>query len=483
MIASGDTVDLLIGRRNIEGGPRFFDYDHTNYRAMAGVRGDLSDAWSYDTYASYYDTDLFNGNNGYISIDRSSLGLNGCQQSADPTDLAAGCVPWNIWQDGGVTPAATDYLFAFGLAQGSATQAIAAANFTGDLGAYGLQLPTAEEGIGVAVGAEYRRDTFGFLPDQTLGSGDLSGSGGASPTINAATDVSEMYAEFRVPLLQGVTGAQDLVFETGYRYSDYELSGGVDTYKFGLQWAPIESVRLRGSFNHAIRAPSLIELFNPQTVTNTSVFSVDPCAGANPTASLAECQRTGMTAAQYGNTPQCPAAQCAVLTGGNPLVEPEMADTITFGFTYNPTALPELTVSLDWYEIEVEDIIGNIPLNTIFNGCASGIEPRVLRQRRALVVRWVVRPDDRRRRLHRGHQRQRGQGDLPGRGRAGFLPVRHREPRLARDLDEPGVRHRHLDAADRGRGGVRLRWQVWQPVRSGSPGLARFAALLLALPG
>jgi iron complex outermembrane receptor protein len=172
-----------------------------------------------------------------------------------------------------------------------------------------------------------------------------------------------------------VTGAQDLVFETGYRYSDYELSGGVDTYKFGLQWAPVESVRLRGSFNHAIRAPSLIELFNPQSVTSTSVFSVDPCAGTNPTMSLADCQRTGVTPAQYGTIPQCPAAQCAVLTGGNPLVEPEIADTVTFGFTYNPTALPDLTVSLDWYEIEVEDIIGNIPLNTIFNGCASGSNP------------------------------------------------------------------------------------------------------------
>ena len=106
MIANGDVVNMLIGRRNIEGGPRFFEYDHTNYRAMAGVRGDLNDAWSYDAYGSYYDTDLSNGNFGYISKTRTLLGLNGCQQSADPTDLAAGCVPYNIWRDGGVTTAA-----------------------------------------------------------------------------------------------------------------------------------------------------------------------------------------------------------------------------------------------------------------------------------------------------------------------------------------------------------------------------------------
>jgi outer membrane receptor protein involved in Fe transport len=246
---------------------------------------------------------------------------------------------------------------------------------TGDLGAYGLQLPSAEEGLGVAFGAEYRRDTFGFLPDQTLGSGDLSGSGGASPTIDADTDVSEAYVEFRVPLVQGKTGAQDLVFETGYRYSDYELSGGADTYKFGLQWAPVESIRLRGSYNHAIRAPSLIELFNPQTVTNTSVFSSDPCAGATPTYTFEQCARTGVTAAQYGNILQCIAEQCSVLTGGNPQVEPETADTITLGFTLNPTALPELTMSVDWYEIEVEDIIAAFPLNTRFDGCALGTHP------------------------------------------------------------------------------------------------------------
>ncbi len=234
--------------------------------------------------ASYYDTDLFNGNNGYISIEPLAPGSERLPaDAADPNDLAAGCVPWNIWQDGGVTHGRRPTTSSrSALPKARPRRRSRSANMTGDLGVYGLQLPTAEEGIGVAFGAEYRRDTFGFLPDQTLGSGDLSGSGGASPTINADTDVTELYAEFRVPLLQGVTGAQDLVFETGYRYSDYELSGGVDTYKFGLQWAPIESVRLRGSFNHAIRAPSLIELFNPQTVTNTSVFSVDPCAGREP---------------------------------------------------------------------------------------------------------------------------------------------------------------------------------------------------------
>ena len=372
MIANGEQVNLLIGRRNIEGGPRAFEYEHTNYRAVAGIRGDINDAWSYDAYGSLYYTDLYQSNKGYLSISRSELALNGCQQSSDADRP-------------GRRLRAVEYLAG------------------GRSHAGGAQLHRRLRHLERDRRAEDRRSqhdrrprrvwrascrrpkavcrwrsapsiastTFAYLPDATLGTGDLSGAGGASPTIDAVTRVNEAYVEFLVPLVEGRTGAQDLLFETGYRYSDYELSGGVDTYKFGLQWAPVDSVRLRASFNHAIRAPSLIELYNPQTVTNTSNFSTDPCAGPTPTATLEQCQRTGVTAAQYGNIPQCPAAQCAVLTGGNSELTPEAADTVSIGFTLTPTALPDFTMSVDWYEIQVEDIVGTIPLGVSFNGCLN----------------------------------------------------------------------------------------------------------------
>jgi outer membrane receptor protein involved in Fe transport len=371
MIAAGDTVDMLIGRRNIEGGPRQFGYEHTSYFAVAGVKGDLNDAWTYDVYGSFYDTNGFNTNKNYVSIARTSLGVNGCQ--VDPSGTVdTSCVPYNIWQDGGVTREATDYISTYGLADGSAGQEVLSASVTGDLSEYGLQLPTAERGVSVALGADYRADSYSYLPDQNLGSGDLSGSGGASPTIDAKTHVMEYYAELLVPLVQGVTFAQDLLFEAGYRYSDYQLAGGVDTYKLGLQWAPVDDIRLRGSFNHAIRAPSLIELYVGQTVTNTSTFSSDPCSGPIPIASLEECQRTGVTPAQYGLIPNCPSNQCAVLTGGNPELQPEEADTVTIGFTLTPSFMPGFTMSVDWYEIEIEGIVGNIPLTVTFEGCLDG---------------------------------------------------------------------------------------------------------------
>ena len=392
-ITNGEQIGVVIGRRNIEGGPRMFGYEHTNYRAVLGVQGDINDVWSYDTYGSYYYTTLYNTNENYVSLERGSLALNGCLTGpgsniaalTDPT-----CVPWNIWRDGGVTPEASEYNAAYGISNGSTSQKILSAGVTGDLGGYGLTLPTAQNGIGVAFGVEYRADTFAYLPDQALGSGDLLGGSGASPTIDESTDVTEFYAEARIPLLEDLPFAQLLELEAGYRYSDYELSGGVDTYKIGAQWQPIDSLRFRASFNHAIRAPSLIELFVPQSVTQTSDISVDPCSPTvvggvltAATATAAQCANTGVTAAQYGNglttnlIPQCVSNQCSTLTGGNPELEPEEADTFSVGVTITPSFLPNFTLSVDWYTIEMAGLVGIVPLEVSMNSCLDGSSPEL----------------------------------------------------------------------------------------------------------
>ena len=375
-----DTVDIFIGRRNVEGGPRKFLNEHTNYRGTLGLKGKINDVWSYDAYGSYYYTSLYNTNENYLSKLRSQSALDNC------VDGAPGCVPWNIWSEGGVTPESTAYIAAFGVSNGTTSQKILSGSVTGDLSSYGVKLPAADEGVGVAFGAERRIDALAYLPDGVLGSGDLSGGSGASPTIDNETNVTEGFVELRVPLVQDHTGAQELVFETGYRYSDYELSGGADTYKFGLQWQPIDSLRLRAAFNHAIRAPTLLELFTPQAVTQTSALSFDPCAPTNnrtvhAAATLEECAHTGVTAAQYGdglatNTiAQCPSDQCATLLGGNSLLEPESADTKSFGVTITPSVLPDFTLSLDWYEIHLKGLVGVVPQEVTLNGCLTGSNP------------------------------------------------------------------------------------------------------------
>jgi outer membrane receptor protein involved in Fe transport len=366
-------VNLFIGRRNIEGGPRGTDWEHQNYRILTGIKGDLADAWNYDVYFSNYYTSLTQTNTGFLSWSaiNSALNVDSAGNCINPSN--SNCVPWQIFTQGAVTRAAADSLVVPAIETGSIQERIISGNITGDLGKYGVKLPTANDGVALNLGAEYRSDTLNFLPDAASLSNDLAGFGGAATSIDAKTHVTEEFAEVRLPLVQDRAFAHELVFDSGYRHSNYDPSGPANTYKFELQYAPVQALRLRGSYQHALRAPNIIELYNPQTVTNTSVVSVDRCAGANPTASLAECQRTGVSAAQYGHIPQCPAGQCATLTGGNPALKPEEADTVSVGITLTPWQ--NFMASVDYYQIKIAGEIGSIPLNTSYNQCLTTGDP------------------------------------------------------------------------------------------------------------
>jgi iron complex outermembrane receptor protein len=368
-------VGLFIGRRNIEGGPRLSEWEHNNYRVVGGVKGDVTEAWNYDVYFSNYYTTLTQFNGGYLSYSAINNALN---VGPGGTCLTGGrsCSPYQIFTQGGVTAAQAAALTTPATEGGFVRERIVSGSITGELGKYGVKSPLANDGIAINLGAEFRNDVLNFQPDAASLSNDLAGFSGASTTINnAKTSVTEEFAELRVPILQSAPWARELVFDTGYRHSNYTPGGGANTYKFELQYAPVQDVRFRGSFQRALRAPNVVELFNPQTVTNTSVVAVDPCAGVTPTASLADCVHSGVTPAQYGHIPQCPANQCATLTGGNPLLKPEIANTTSFGVTLTPTFLNNFEASIDFYRIIVKQEIAAIPLSTSFNQCLSTGDP------------------------------------------------------------------------------------------------------------
>ncbi|HEY6640745.1 TonB-dependent receptor domain-containing protein [Povalibacter sp.] len=385
------SVDINIGRRNVEGGPRIAEFEHDNYRAVIGARGNLGDAWNYDAYGQYYYTSLFNSNTNYLNFAAIADALQVTGTADNPTCISgsATCVPFNIFRDGGVTPDQLATLYTDGTAYGTVTQKIAHADVTGDLGAYGLQLPTAETGIGINVGVEYRSEDLSFKPDAAELSGNLAGFSGASVAIDDGYDVKEVFTEIRVPLIQGRTGIYDLMVDGGYRYSDYSTAGSTDTYKLELQYAPVRDLRFRGSYQHAIRAPNIIELFNPQNYGQQSFFGVDPCArqpdGSPATRSLEDCLRTGITAAQYGNggstntIPQCVSNQCGQVTGGNPNLDPEQADTYSVGVTWAPSGL-SLIASLDYYDIKLTDAVGSIPGAFLFTQCIDTGNPEFCSQ-------------------------------------------------------------------------------------------------------
>lgn len=372
------TVSLVVNRRNVEGGGRIDDLRHTNYRIVVGTKGDLTENWTYDIYGQFGRTVFQRTYLNDFSIARlqraltvvtdPSTGQPVCASVLDGTDL--GCVPYNIFSGStsvqstvqqGVTAAALAYLQTPGFQNGQTTEQIISASVSGDLGTFS---PFTDDTLGVALGVEYRKQDLELRVDEAFRTGDLSGQGGPTLPNEGGYDVKEVFGEVRVPVVSDAPFFQELSLEAGYRYSDYSLSSpnsgsrgfSTDTYKFGIEWAPVDGVRLRGSYNRAVRAPNLVELYTGQGLGLWA--GTDPCTGATPAFTLAQCQRTGLSAALYGNVDPNPAAQYNALLSGNPDLDPEVADTFTAGVVFAPKGvLSGFTASIDAYDIKVKDYI------------------------------------------------------------------------------------------------------------------------------
>ena len=384
------SASVRIGRRNIEGGGRTSDYEHTNYRAVGGLRGEIGKVWSYDAYAQYYYVQFYNTNNRYLNFAKITNALQVTTDGSGNRACISGapCVPYNIFADGGVTQDALASLYTDGTAYGTTTLRTAHADFTADLGEYGAKLRGAKQGLALNVGYETRKDAISFKPDDAELSGMLSGFAGAAVAIDRSVTVNEYFAEVRVPLLQEKAHVQDLSIDAGFRRSDYSTSGAVNASKFEIQYAPATSTRVRLSLNRAIRAPSIIELYNPQFIGQITI-GADPCA---PTVdpnnnvlaaayTLQQCLRTvrpnqaaAFTAA-YGNggttntIPQGTASQLSQVQGGNQLLTPETADTYSIGVTLTPERFKGITASVDLWHVTIANEVGTLPAGVILNGC------------------------------------------------------------------------------------------------------------------
>ncbi|WP_288131013.1 TonB-dependent receptor [Microbulbifer sp.] len=391
-----DDAPYYIGRRNVEGGPRQDDLRHTTFRGVFGLRGDINESWSYDVYAQYAEVSMESTYLNDLSSTRIGRSLNVvtdnredkegnplastygqpvCQSVIDGSD--PNCVPWNLFQEGGVTQEALDYLVLPLFARGTTEQEIYSGYVTGDLTDYGVKLPTADSGVAVVFGMESRREAMAYNPDQGYQSGDGAGQGGPSNPVSGSLSVNEVFTEMNVPLVSGKPGAEYLGLELAYRYSDYSTDIQTNTYKVGADWSPVTDLRLRASFQSATRHANIRELYTPQGI---ALFDMDedPCgAGAEEPATLEECMRTGVTEAQYGVLPQNPAGQYNYIQGGNTELQPEESETFAFGFVYSPSQIDGLTVSLDYFNIDVTDAISTVDPGFIVDQCLATGEAEV----------------------------------------------------------------------------------------------------------
>ena len=231
---------------------------------------------------------------------------------------------------GGASAAAVKYLSAVGFQRGQTVEQVANVSFTGQLGEYGVKLPWVEEGIGVNVGGEYRKETLELQTDQAFQDGDLTGQGGSTLPVAGGFRVFEVFGEAQVPFVQRGF-LYDLTLTAGYRYSAYKTTAAnsynTNTFEVGLDFSPIRDIKFRGSYNRAVRAPNIQELFVTQTVQLAG--NNDPCAGFAIGATDYGCLAQGLAVGQ--STPENPAGQYNGLLGGVPTLQPEKATTKSLG--------------------------------------------------------------------------------------------------------------------------------------------------------
>jgi len=347
LMVANNIQTFKLSRMNSEDG---FAQNNSKTRALryaAGLNGNFS-GWDWDFTLQRSDNrfrqDAVNNRleqrwkDGVDAVINPATNQPVCFINIDtnPNNNNAACVPINVFGAGSISSAAQGWYKGTSYYQSKMTQNIVDANVRGE------PFSTWAGKVSLAVGGQYRRETSDSVSDpfslqrawRSINQQPFSGK----------LSVKEVYLETAVPLARDMPFADNLEFNGAIRYADYSSSGGVTTWKVGLNYNPIPDIRLRGTLSRDIRAANINELFAGQNqVLNTLT---DPRA----------------------NRP-APAYTVLQLTGGNPNLTPEKANTKAIGLVFQPRFLPGLSASIDYYNIKIENVITAVPSQTIVNNC------------------------------------------------------------------------------------------------------------------
>jgi outer membrane receptor protein involved in Fe transport len=311
--------------------------------ATTGLKGTFGSTWNWEIYGQYGRTrnqlsqrNLMVQNQNYATDAVISPDTGEIVCRATLTGGAPGCVPLNVFGFGAPSAAAIDYVMGESFSNQKNTQRVVAANMHGTL-FEGWAGP-----IAAAFGIEYREDEIAREVDEHSRASDflISNYQPLFGTIN----VKEIFAETGVPLLSEMPFAYSLDLNAAVRLTDYSTSGSVTTWKVGATYAPVKSIKLRGTLSRDIRSPNAAELF---TASSLAFFQAnDPFTNTSPF--------------------------FRVLTTGNPNLSEEVADTTTVGVVIEPDSIPGLRASVDWYDIELKDRVGILGLQEIIDLCFEG---------------------------------------------------------------------------------------------------------------
>ena len=250
-------------RRASEVGPRSARNERDVLQVTAGARGQFGPKWTFDIYAQY-------GANDRTELQTNNVSLSKVQDLTFAPDGGASICAggFNPYLAGSLSSECAHYIAVDGSNSIKLRQSLAEASITGPV----IALPAGD--LSVAIGFFYKRDEFDYDADAALSETLPDGTGVIGPRPDIAGFATgpdrsgdehnnDAYLELRAPILKGLRGAQALELGLGYRYSDYSQAGGADSYKADLLYRPVEPLSLRGSYQHAVRAPSVEELYYP----------------------------------------------------------------------------------------------------------------------------------------------------------------------------------------------------------------------------
>lgn len=339
-------TNFRFGRQHTDMDPYVTDIETRTKRGVIGVQG-THGAWSWEVHyqrgRTEYDSYLLNNRiqaRFIQAIDAVVDPANGrivCRSTL--TSPSNGCVPINLFGSGSPDPLGVKWTEADQYLFNKIDQDVLAAEVSGEL----FKLPAGP--VSVAFGGVYREEKIASEADAiSIASGFSQGN---PKPFDGQYDVKEGYLEFGLPLLRDISFAHSLDINLAYRITDYSTSSQVDSWKIGGSYEPVDSVRFRATQSRDVRAPNLNELFATSLLQRWPLrdpFSADPLS--SPTT--------------------------FVYVAGNPNLEPERADTTTFGVVLTPSFLPSFRASIDYYDIKIDKAITTITPQEIINRCFEG---------------------------------------------------------------------------------------------------------------
>ncbi len=362
-------------------GFRFADNERELFQFVGGVKGDFDiGESSFNFDVSYVDGESENVRNtpndliednfvaALDAVVDPATGQIVCRSQLpgqpDPASVnGSACAPFNPFGFGRSSQESRDFISATTTREDVIKQRVLTASVGSDTSAF-LNLPAGP--IDYVVGFEYREESASTVTDPLTQSGVLAGA--ATPNNFGEFDVSEFFSELSLPIIKDRPFAKELTLGLAYRTADYSQAGTANTWKADLTWSPTDSLRFRGTVGEAVRAPNISEAFDARSPGFARV--ADPCDAdniANDPDRVANCAALGIPAGFQANDN----VSVDAISGGNPDLSPEVSDSFTVGFVLEPTGIDGLSLSVDYYDIEIRDAIISVEAQDIANNCVS----------------------------------------------------------------------------------------------------------------